>query len=101
VKFFGIGSENENLIRDPSCRPFVRLELSWQTNGYFIPDADILECEITSLKEKTGGIVNSGTILLDNRNKQYSPELHPEFGDYMKIRVWYCLGSTDNTLMRF
>jgi len=103
MKFYNIGQTLENLIRDDICRPFVRIEIDRAKTGEYeyLSDSDIEECSITSYKEKTGGIVNCGVLVLSNEFNQYSPLLNPDLVPGIQFHIWYCMGNNYNSFLRF
>jgi hypothetical protein len=103
MKFYEVSDVLQNLILDKESRPFVRIEMDLlgDNNFTFISDTDIIECEINSYQEQAGGIVNVGTLLLDNSSNSYSPEIHDELVPGLNIHVWYCIGNTENAFHRF
>jgi hypothetical protein len=88
MKFYEIDESTRDAIEDPASRIRLQLEIDFTGNGelFAIPEEDILEGDFLSRREKTGGVVNSGTVLLENACKRYSPEL---FGPYNPENGYY------------
>lgn len=102
MRFYDIGENNERRLKDETVRVFPRIELCFDDGfSFFIPDSDILECEITSYREKTGGYVNYGFLLLDNSRSRYSPSEHPELKAGIQIHVHYAIQEAANSFYRF
>lgn len=75
MKFYAIEERLEEAIAE--CRTKVRVEVSIDFTGVgeyiSLPECDILELVITTLREKSGGTVTRGVLLLDNTLGTYCP----------------------------
>jgi hypothetical protein len=68
----------------------VRAQVAFDFTGrgeyVSVPESDILELVVTSLKEKSGGTVTQGTLILDNTTGSYCPRFfdayRPEYNKY-------------------
>lgn len=87
--------------RNPETRPYVRISFEMADDDVFINDRDILSCVVTSYKSSDGGIVNFGELVLDNTEGLYSMEANAQYASGLGVQVWYCLGSADNSFLRF
>ena len=102
MRFYDIGRNYENLIKDNFCRIFPRVEVVKNDGtSYFINEGDIISLEITNYKEATGGYSNYGELVLDNRMNRYSEDLHPELTAGCAIHVHYAMGNMYNSFYRF
>lgn len=102
MKFYDIGRNYENLIKDNICRVFPRVELIKNDgSSYFFPDSDIISLEITNYKETTGGYANWGDLVLDNRFNRYTPTLHSELTAGCELHIHYAMGNRYNSFYRF
>ena len=92
MKFYDIGLNFENLIKDDICRIFPRVEIVKNDGtSYFINDGDIISLEITNYKEASGGYSNYGELVLDNRLNRYSADIHPELTAGCEIHIHYAI----------
>ena len=101
MRFYELPPEVENKIRDTDSRPFVRVVLELADGDVYIPDSDILECVATSYNTEAGGIVNSGELVLNNKNALYSSEVNAEYTTGLGVQIWYCFGDKANTFFSF
>ena len=79
MKFYELPQAVEAAIKNTDVRPFVRVLFELADGDVFIPDSDILEFVSTSYKSSDGGIVNSGELVLNNKNALYSAEVNAEY----------------------
>lgn len=98
MRFYELPPEVENKIRNTDARPFVRVVLELAGGDVYLPDADILECVITSYNTEAGGIMNCGELLLKGI---YDIEINAEYVPGLGIQIWYCFGERENTFFRF
>ena len=101
MKFYELPQAVEAAIKNTDVRPFVRVLFELADGDVFIPDSDILEFVSTSYKSSDGGIVNSGELVLNNKNALYSAEVNAEFTTGLGVQIWYCFGDKANTFFRF
>ena len=102
MRFYDIGLNYENLIKDDICRIFPRVEIVKNDGtSYFINDGDIISLEITNYKEASGGYSNYGELVLDNRLNRYSADIHPELTAGCEIHIHYAMGNIYNSFYRF
>lgn len=77
MKFYQI--EDQLAARIAECRIPVRVQIAIDFTGAGtyepIPETDILELTVTSLRETTGGTVNKGTLILDNTTGSWCPRV--------------------------
>ena len=97
MKFYDVPLRERNLILD-----FAEVDVSLKTeSGFEIFDEDILEASFESVHEKTGGIVNSGLVVLDNTKGRYGLFADSSLKAGLKIEVWFRLKKTGFSLKRF
>ena len=101
MKFYELPQAVEAAIKNTDVRPFVRVLFELADGDIFIPDSDILEFVSTSYKSSDGGIVNSGELVLNNKNALYSSEVNAEYTTGLGVQIWYCFGDKANTFFRF
>ena len=101
MKFYELPQAVEAAIKNTDVRPFVRVLFELADGDVFIPDSDILEFVSTSYKSSDGGIVNSGELVLNNKNALYSAEVNAEYTTGLGVQIWYCFGDKANTFFRF
>lgn len=88
MKFYTIDDVLAQRIAE--CRTKIRVQLAFDFTGkgvyVVIPECDILEVVVTSLREKTGGTVTRGELILDNTLGTYCPRCfdtyRPEYNKY-------------------
>lgn len=102
MRFYDIGEDRERRLRDETEHVFPRIELCLDDGSTnFIPDSDILECEINSYREKAGGYVNCGLLVLDNRRSRYNSAEHPELKAGMQVFIHYAITDDSDSFHRF
>lgn len=101
MRFYQVGDALEAAIGDRKARPFVRISFEAAGADSFIPDGDIIECEMTSFREEAGGIVNRGTLVLADDFGLYTPELHAGLGPGTPVHVWYSFAGAAESFLRF
>ncbi|MCR4940691.1 MAG: hypothetical protein K5930_11400 [Treponemataceae bacterium] len=102
MRFYDIGRNYENLIRDDICRVFPRVEVVKDDgSSYFMGDSDIISLEVRNFKEASGGYSNYGELVLDNRMNRYSVDLHPELRAGCELHIHYAMGNRFNSFYRF
>lgn len=81
MKFYAI--EEGLATRIAECRTTVRVQIAIDFTGTGIyepiPETDILELTVTSLRETTGGTVNKGTLILDNTTGSWCPRVYETY----------------------
>ena len=88
MKFYAVEDRLEEAIREGRSRMRVRAAFDFTGTGEYVavPETDILELSITSLREKTGGTVTRGTLVLDNTTGSYCPRFfdayRPDYNKY-------------------
>jgi hypothetical protein len=88
MRFYAV----EDRLRDAitECRTRIRAEVAidFTGTGIFVtvPESHILELEITSLREETGGTITWGKVVLDNETGSYCPRAfdtyRPDYNKY-------------------
>ena len=101
MKFYELPQAVEAAIKNTDVRPFVRVLFELADGDVFIPDSDILEFVSTSYKSSDGGIINSGELVLNNKNALYSAEVNAEYTTGLGVQIWYCFGDKANTFFLF
>jgi len=88
MKFYAVEDRLEEAIREGRSRMRVRAAFDFTGTGDYVavPETDILELSVTSLREKTGGTVTRGTLVLDNTTGSYCPRFfdayRPDYNKY-------------------
>lgn len=87
MRFYAV----EDRLRDAiaECRTRIRAEVAidFTGTGVFVPvpESQILELEVTSLREETGGTITWGHVILDNETGSYCPRYYDTYRpDYNK-----------------
>jgi hypothetical protein len=75
MKFYAVEDRLAEAIYDGRTKVRVRAAFDFSGSGEYVavPESDILELTVTSLKEKTGGTITQGTLVLDNTTGSYCP----------------------------
>ena len=101
MRFYDVPVQVQKAVEEKNCRPYVRVSFELDGNSVFIPETDIIECEMTSYIETTGGIVSRGTLVLDNSLQKYSPDVYPALVPGIPVHIWYCFGDNKCPFLRF
>jgi len=101
MKFYELPPAVDSAIKNTDIRPYVRVMFELKDNDYFIPNSDILSCNISSYKSTEGGIINVGEITLDNKRNDYTFEMNDGYTTDLPVQIWYCFGDNTNTFLRF
>jgi len=103
VKFYAVDDLLAGAINAGNTRVRVRVSFDEGGLGEFaaIPERDVLELTVTSLKEKTGGTITSGTLVLDNARASYCPRLATSLVPGMAVEIAYTTGADIPFVKRF
>jgi hypothetical protein len=100
VRFYELPEPVRRAVEDKTIRPYIII--SYEADGIEQKIiSDIIECEISSYREDNGGIINKGTLILDNTARKYTPELTPSLVPDTPVTVTYCFGDESKQFMRF
>jgi len=100
VKFYELPEDVRTAVEDRTVRPYV--VITYEADGIEQKIIrDISECEITSYREENGGIINKGTLILDNTSRKYTPEQLPSLTPGTPVSVTYCFGDELKQYLRF
>lgn len=99
MKFYAVEDRLDEAIREGYTK--VRVEVAFDFTGtgdyVSIPESDILELTVTSLREKTGGTITQGTLILDNTTGSYCPRYfdayRPNYNKYNGLQQADGLGN--------
>lgn len=115
MKFYAI----EERLRDAiaACRTPVRVEVAFDFTGtgdfVAVPEGDIIELTVTSLRETSGGTIAWGTVILDNETRSYCPRSFDGYNGTMQgdgqgnlragraVRISYATGHDIPFVKRF
>ena len=87
MKFYAIEDRLLDAVNDYSTKVRVQVAFDFTGAGVFvaIPECDILELEVVSLKEVSGGTITFGTLVVNNDMGSYCPRLFDDYRpDYNK-----------------
>lgn len=88
MRFYTVEDRLAEAIAEGRTRVRVEAAFDFTGTGVFVavPESDILELTVTSLREKTGGTITQGTLVLDNETGAYCPRFfdayRPDYGKY-------------------
>lgn len=100
MRFYQLPPAVEAAMINKKVFPYVRIAFEKSEGTQFIPNEDILSCEISSYKENAGGIVNKGTVVLDNAAGRYESANDAELSAGLCVQIWYCFGDNMTTYLR-
>jgi len=87
MKFYTLEESLAEAIAECRAKVLVQVAFDFTGTGVFVPvpETDILEITVTSLREKTGGTITQGTLILDNTIGSYCPRFFDRYRpDYNK-----------------
>lgn len=81
MNFYAVEERLAEAIDECRTRVRVRVSFDFAGDGVFVPvpETDVIELDVTSLREKKGGTITWATLILDNTIGSYCPR---HFDDY-------------------
>ena len=92
MRFYAVEDRLSEAIVEGHTKVRVQVAFDFAGTGDYvsIPESDILELNVTSLREKAGGTITYGTLILDNTTGSWCPRLfdtyRPSYNKYNGLK---------------